>query len=107
MSAHSLGREQLEQIAIKAKFQPAQMAAIRRVSQKQQQRQFKALFAQTPTEWLRQLRSMLGLEYLKKGYSNKATAKELHYASEAHFCRDFKKVHSQSPQKAVRSALGI
>jgi AraC-like DNA-binding protein len=107
MSAHFFGREHLEKIAIKAKFQPARMAAIRRVSQKQQQRQFKAAFEQTPTEWLRQLRCMLGLEHLKKGYSNKATAKELHYASEAHFCRDFKKVHSQSPRKAVRSVLGI
>jgi AraC-like DNA-binding protein len=33
-----------------------------------------------------------------QGYSSKAAAAELYYASDAHFCRDFKKVFGVSPQ---------
>ena len=83
------------------------MAVMRRVSQKQQQRQFKVAFNKTPTKWIREYRVALGLEWMEKDYSVKATAKELHYASDSHFIHDFKKVYSQSPYKMLRSKLGI
>src|SRR5947207_10588836 len=105
MSARSFKPENLEKLAIKVKFQSAQMAAIRRISPKQQQRDFKEAFNKTPTEWLREFRCRLVVQLLAKGYTNKAAASELHYASETHMCHDFRKVFAESPQKVARSAF--
>jgi len=37
-------------------------------------------------------------ELIAQGYSNKAAASELKFASQSHFCREFKRVFGASPQ---------
>src|SRR6266404_7354753 len=53
----------------------------------------------SPAQWLRRLRCRLAKELISRGYSSKAVAAELKFATNSHFCREFKKVFGASPQQ--------
>jgi AraC-like DNA-binding protein len=47
---------------------------------------------------LRELQCRLAKQLISQGYSSKAAAAELNFATDAHFCREFKKIFGTSPQ---------
>jgi len=93
-----LTTDEWERVAQAAEFNLAKMASLSGLSQRQLQRVFKNELRCTPTRWLRELRCRLAKQLILQGYSSKAAAAELKYATNAHFCREFKKVFGVSPQ---------
>ena len=93
-----LTTEEWEQLAKHAEFNLAKMAALSGISQRQLQRIFKKQLRCSPTQWLRELRCRLAERLICQGYSTKAAAAQVKYASASHFCREFKKVFGVSPQ---------
>jgi AraC-like DNA-binding protein len=93
-----LTTEQWEHLAWQAEFSLGRMASLSGLSVRQLQRVFKKQLRCTPTQWLRELRCRYAKRLILRGYSSKAAAAELNYASDAHFCREFKKVFGVSPQ---------
>src|SRR5215510_7410235 len=87
-----------EQVAREADFNPAKMATLCSISERQLQRLFRQHLRCTPSRWLRDLQCRLAKQLIAQGYSNKAAAAELKFSSESHFCREFKKVFGTSPQ---------
>ncbi len=87
-----------EQLAKAADFRPAKMAALCCISGRHLERFFEQQFSNTPGRWLRALQCRLAKELIAHGYSNKAAAAELKFASESHFCREFKKHYGVTPQ---------
>src|SRR4051794_11906589 len=79
-----------EQVAKAAGFQPADMAALCGISSRQLQRFFLERFQTTPRQWLRAFQCRAARQLIGQGYSNAAVAAELGFASESHFCREFK-----------------
>ena len=98
MSARLLHIRDWEGLARQAEFQPITIAALCQVSLRQLERFFGQYFNKTPGEWVRELRFRLAREHITQGYSTKAVAAELKFASESHFCHEFKKAHGVSPQ---------
>jgi len=74
------------------------MASLCGISERQLQRIFRRNFDCTPSHWLRDLQCRLAKELIAQGYSNKAAAAELKFASQSHFCREFKRVFGATPQ---------
>lgn len=68
------------------------------MSERQLQRVFKKHLQRTPSQWLRELQCHLAKQLISQGYSSKAAAAELNFATGAHFCREFKKVFGTPPQ---------
>lgn len=93
-----LTTKEWEQVAEAAGYEQARMAALCGLSQRHLQRVFKKELRCTPTQWLRELRCRRAQRLILQGYSSKAAAAELKYATNAHFCREFKKVFGVSPQ---------
>lgn len=87
-----------EEVAREARYNPAKMAALCSISERQLQRLFQQHLKCTPSRWLRQLQCRLAKQLISQGYSNKAVASELRFSSQSHFCREFKKVFGTSPQ---------
>lgn len=87
-----------EQVAKEAEFNPSKMATLCSISERQLQRIFKRHLNCTPSRWLRELQCRLARELIQSGYSSKAAAAEMKFASEAHFCREFKKIFGNPPQ---------
>jgi AraC-like DNA-binding protein len=87
-----------EEVAREARYNPAKMAALCSISERQLQRLFQQHLKCTPSRWLRQLQCRLAKQLISQGYSNKAVASELKFSSQSHFCREFKKVFGTSPQ---------
>jgi AraC-like DNA-binding protein len=89
------------------------MAVLCEISERQLQRIFRKSFNCTPRLWIRNLQCRLARELIAQGYSTKAAAAELNFATEAHFCREFKKAFGASPQcfapnhLALRSESGL
>jgi AraC-like DNA-binding protein len=91
-------KQKWEQLAREADFNSAKMASLCAISGRQLQRIFRRNFDCTPSHWLRDLQCRLAKELIAQGYSNKAAAAELKFASQSHFCREFKRVFGASPQ---------
>src|SRR6185369_2548900 len=87
-----------EQMAKQAEFKPARMATLCAMSERHLQRIFKKHLHRTPSQWLRELQCRLAKQLISQGYSSKAAAAELNFATDAHFCREFKKIFGTSPQ---------
>lgn len=90
--------EDWEQLAKEAKFRPGQVAALCGVSDRQLERYFKERFNTTPGQWLRRCRCRFAQALIAQGFASKAVAADLHFASSAHFCREFKKEFGSAPQ---------
>src|SRR4051812_11990658 len=90
--------DQWERVALQARFQPSEMAALCWVSLRQLERHFTKQFQQTPREWARALRCRMARDLIAKGWSNKAVAFELHFSNESHLCHEFSTHYSQPPQ---------
>ena len=94
-----------ERLAREAGFRLGAMAWLCSVSERQLERIFKKHLKCTPSRWLRELRCRLAKDLIARGYSSKAAAAELKFATDAHFCREFKKVFGASPQTFAPSRL--
>jgi AraC family transcriptional regulator len=90
--------QEWEQLANAAEYRPANMAALCGVSPRQLERYFLFKFQVTPRKWLREFQCRSAKLLIQRGYSNVAVVAELKFASESHFCREFKKFHGVSPQ---------
>ena len=95
-----------ERMAKNADFRPAKMASLCSISERHLQRIFKKYLQCTPSRWLRDLQCRLAKELISQGYSSKAAAAELKFATEAHFCREFKKIFGASPQCYAPNHIG-
>ena len=95
-----------ERAAKEADFKPARMASLCAISERHLQRIFKKHLNCTPSQWLRELQCRLAKDLISQGYSSKAAAAELKFATDAHFCREFKKVYGASPQTFAPNHLG-
>lgn len=93
-----MAKRDWERLGKEAGFKPARMALLCSMCERQLQRTFKKHFHRTPRSWLRQLQCRLAKGLIEQGYSTKAAAAELNFATEAHFCREFKKIYGASPQ---------
>jgi transcriptional regulator GlxA family with amidase domain len=98
MRRRTLEPSEWEQLAKEAKFDVNKMALLLSVSERQLQRLFKKQFADTPSRWLQGLRCRLARELLSQGYSTKAAAAEMGFASGSHMCHHFKRLFGSSPQ---------
>ena len=106
MSGILLRTQDWERVAKEAHFKPLKMASLCCVSERHLQRVFKKYLHCTPTHWLRELQCRLAKQLIAQGYSSKAAAAELCFATDAHFCREFKKVFGVSPQNFAPNHLG-
>jgi AraC-like DNA-binding protein len=106
MSGILLKTQDWERVAKEAQFKPNKMALLCAVSERHLQRIFKKYLRCTPGQWLRELQCRLAKELISKGYSSKAAAAEVNFATDAHFCREFKKVFGVSPQNFAPNHLG-
>jgi AraC-like DNA-binding protein len=95
-----------ERVAKDADFRPAKMALLCSISERHLQRIFKKYLQCTPSRWLRDLQCRLAKDLISHGYSSKAAAAELKFATEAHFCREFKKIFGASPQCYAPNHVG-
>jgi AraC family transcriptional regulator len=86
-------------LAREADFKPAKMAALCNVSERQLERHFKEHMRNPPRRWLQHFRCGLAKELMARGYSTKAVAKDLKFASASHFCHVFKRTTGVSPQQ--------
>lgn len=98
MSGRLLRVTQWEAAAQKAQFKAPRLADLCMISLRQLERFFDDHFQKSPSLWLRELQCRRAKELLSRGYSNKAVAIELKFASPSHFCREFKKIYGFSPQ---------
>ena len=91
-------KQKWEELAREADFNSSKLASLCAISERQLQRIFRRNFDCTPSHWLRGLQCRLAKELIAQGYSNKAAAAELKFASQSHFCREFKRICGASPQ---------
>jgi AraC-like DNA-binding protein len=98
MSGMDVGTQEWEQVARQAEFKPAKMATLCSMSERHLQRIFKKHLQRTPSQWLRELQCRVAKQLITQGYSSKAAAAEVNFATDAHFCREFKKIFGTPPQ---------
>src|SRR6266481_3806786 len=107
MSGRLLRIEKWEILARQADFQPARMAALCSISLRQLERFFALRFGKTPGEWSRELKCRQALKLITEGYTSKAVAAELKFASASHFCHEFKRFYGASPQSFLPGSQNV
>ena len=90
-----------EKLAADADYKSERMAAACSVTLRQLERFFKRRFGQGPAAWMRDLKCRKAADLISSGYSTKAAAQEIGFASPSHLCHEFKKVYGVSPQSAA------
>ena len=98
MNRHLIQTEQWEDLARRANFHPSTMAELSCISLRQLERFFIEHYNMSPGEWARELRCRLARELIAKGGRCKEVAIDLHYANNAHLCREFKSVYGLPPR---------
>ncbi len=68
------------------------------MSLRQLERDFKKYSDATPRAWLRAMQCGFARRLIAEGCSNKEVVTMLRFASQPHFCREFKKIFGVSPQ---------
>jgi AraC-like DNA-binding protein len=106
MKERLLKTQDWERVAQEADFKPNKMASLCSVSERHLQRIFKRYLQCTPSHWLRELQCRLAKQLIAQGYSSKAAAAELKFSTDAHFCREFKKIYGVSPQCFAPNHVG-
>jgi AraC-like DNA-binding protein len=106
MGGMALRTQDWERVAQEAEFKPNRMASLCAVSERHLQRVFKKYLHCTPSHWLRELQCRLAKQLIAQGYSSKAAAAEVKFSTDAHFCREFKKVFGVPPQSFAPNHLG-
>ena len=96
-----------ERLARESGFKTPRMALLCSMSARHLQRIFRKQFGRTPRSWLRVLQCRLAKALIAQGCSSKAAAAELNFATEAHFCREFKKIYMVSPQSFAPSQISL
>ena len=98
MNQRLLRIDDWEGLAEQAGFEPGKMADLCPISLRQLERFFAERFHQTPKEWVVELKCRLAQQLVARGYTTKDVAAELKFASESHFCHEFKRFHGVPPQ---------
>src|SRR5437016_1487289 len=86
LSARLLCIASWEKLAREAEFEPGKMAVLCLISLRQLERFFAEHFHKTPEKWIAELKCCLAQHLVAQGYSTKAAAAELKFASGSHFC---------------------
>jgi AraC-like DNA-binding protein len=97
MSSRLLDVSDWEKVASDAAYEPKTMACHCSVSLLELERFFKLRIGQSPAAWIRHLRCQRAVKLILAGYSSKAAAEELGFASPADFCHEFKRVYGVLP----------
>jgi len=87
-----------EELARRAEFKASALANLCHTSERQLQRFFNQRNGVPPRQWMRDMQFKLAADLISKGYTNKAVAKELSFASATHFCREFKVCFGTTPR---------
>lgn len=69
------------------------------VSVRTLERFFLAAFGDTPRHWLKRLRILKAVEFLRRGHTIKETAFQLGYLEPSHLSREFKRYYGVAPSK--------
>lgn len=85
-----------------AGYNARKLAKMRAVSPSQLRRYFASVFGKSPQRWLNELRLWEAPRLVCAGKSVKEAAAQLCFATEAHFCHQFKAYHGCTPQEFAR-----
>ncbi len=88
-----------KKLAQEAAFEPRKMAALCNVSVRQLEQHFKKHLQMPPSRCIRNVRFDLAKKLMAGGFSTKAVAKDLKFASESHFCHAFMQTTGVSPRE--------
>jgi AraC-like DNA-binding protein len=105
MSARFWEIRDWKSLAVKSSFQSAKLAALCSISPRQLQRDFKKYSDATPQAWLRAMQCGFARRLIAEGCSNKEIVTILRFASQPHFCREFKKIFGVSPQSLAPDCM--
>src|ERR1035437_2814613 len=113
ISSRLLDVSDWEKLVSDAAYEPKTIACHCSVSLLELERFFKLRIGQSPAAWIRHLRCQRAAKLILAGYSSKAAAEELGFASPADFYHEFKRVYGVLPQafapvrtrRAKRSAV--
>src|SRR6266404_6994216 len=105
MSGRLLRIKNWEELAKEAGFQPSKMAVLCGVSLHVLEDNFKAEIGRPPGRWLCEMRCLMAMRLLLKGWKGQAVASELGYTDESHFYHEFKRIVGLSPREFIRSSV--
>ena len=87
-----------EALAKDSGYDVVAMAGLCSISMRQLERFFRAHFGMRPRCWMLELQCRGARELIEKGYSSKAAAEEMNFASTSQMCHAFKKLYGCPPQ---------
>lgn len=86
----SLWRQNWDELAFTANYDPNKLAVLCGLSLRQLERRFQRRFGCTPQRWLNERRMNAAQEMLRSRLPIKVIASDLGYKHTSHFCRHFK-----------------